>query len=60
LSVGQARSADASHSLLDELQLGWTPLRFELATIAAIQRGPDTPFQVMRWASLGDNDGKTK
>jgi len=28
------------------------PLRFELTAIAVIKRGPDSPFQVMRWAPL--------
>jgi hypothetical protein len=60
LSVGQAKSADASRRLLDQLQASWQPLWFELTVIAMIQRGPDTPFQVVGWASLGDNRAHTK
>jgi RNA 2',3'-cyclic 3'-phosphodiesterase len=52
LSVGRAKSADAAGRLRDELQASWQPLRFELAAIAVIQRGPDSPFQVMRWVPL--------
>jgi len=39
--------------LQNELQASWKPLRFELTAIAVIQRGPDSPFQVMQWVPLG-------
>jgi 2'-5' RNA ligase len=53
LSVGQAKSADAARRLLDELQSSWKPLRFELAAVAVIQRGSDSPFEVTRSVQLG-------
>jgi len=52
LSVGQARAAEDCRRLRDELQASWQPLRFELTAIAVVQRGPDSPFQVMRWVPL--------
>jgi len=53
LSVGQARSAEECRRLLDELQLSWKPLRFELAAVGVIQRGLDSPFRVVQRVSLG-------
>jgi len=53
LSVGQARTAEECRRLRDELQAPWQPLRFDVTAIAVIQRGPDSPFQVMRWVPLG-------
>jgi len=52
LSVGQARAAEDGRRLRDELQAPWQPLRFELTAIAVIERGPDSPFQLMRWVPL--------
>lgn len=53
LSVGQARSAEESRCLLNEVQSTWTPLPCELTAVAVIQRGPDSPFRVVQWVPLG-------
>jgi 2'-5' RNA ligase len=53
LSVGQAGSADEAQRLLAGLQATWQPIRFELSSIALIQRGPENPFAVDHWIPFG-------
>jgi 2'-5' RNA ligase len=53
LSVGQAGSAEDALRLREAWQRAWEPVRFPLAAIALLRRGPDTPFAVARWLALG-------
>lgn len=46
LSVGQAGSVREARKLLDAWQAAWTPIRFELVSVAVLKRGPDPPFEI--------------
>lgn len=48
LSVGQAGSVREAHRLLDAWQAAWTPIRFELSSVAVLKREQTTPFEVVR------------
>jgi 2'-5' RNA ligase len=52
LSVGQLAGPQAGEALA-ALGRGWAPLRFEVASIAAIARAGDEPFRVYEEVALG-------
>lgn len=48
LSVGQSRDS----GILDELQRGWSPVRFVVERVALISRHGDAPFAIDRTVAL--------
>ena len=55
LSVGQARGMGNMVTLLEELQAGWTPIRFRVSSVHLIWRNdpPDDVFRIDRAIPLG-------
>jgi 2'-5' RNA ligase len=53
LSVGQANDAGRLGGVMQELQAGWHPMRFDVEAVSLIARPEEGPFEEVRRVSLG-------